>query len=234
MSSHGTTSTHSTKHLLTSWFDLKFRLIVQAILVGLFSGSVVVLYRYLIEHAFDSTMSFYPYLVKHLWLIPIWLVVLGGGGYITGLIVKKQPMISGSGIPQVKGFLQSRVDMVWWKAILGKIVGGILSIGAGLSLGREGPSIQIGASVGQGFSRLFRKAKIEENFLVTCGASAGLAAAFNAPIAGVIFALEELHGNFSTLVMVSALASSLVADFVSKEFLDSSLFLISAVLLPSL
>jgi H+/Cl- antiporter ClcA len=93
-----------------------------------------------------------------------------------------------------------------------------LSICAGLSLGREGPSVQIGAAAGQGFSRLFKRIKLEEKYLITCGASAGLAAAFNAPFAGVIFALEEIHKNFSPVVMTSALASSLTADFVSKEF----------------
>ena len=90
-------------------------------------------------------------------------------------------MIRGSGIPQIEGLLRKKFDMSWWKIILGKIIGGILALGSGLSLGREGPSIQIGASVGLGFSRIFKRIKIEESFLVSSGASAGLAAAFTAP-----------------------------------------------------
>jgi H+/Cl- antiporter ClcA len=108
--------------------------------------------------------------------------------------------------------------MTWWKVLLGKFVGGVISIGAGLSLGREGPSVQMGAAIGQGFSRIFKRLKVEENFLISSGASAGLSAAFNAPFAGVIFALEEIHKNFSPIIMTSALAASLTADFVSKEF----------------
>lgn len=108
--------------------------------------------------------------------------------------------------------------MNWWKVVLGKFIGGVLSIGAGLSLGREGPSVQLGAAIGQGISRLLKRVKIEENYLLTAGASAGLAAAFNAPLAGAIFALEEIHKNFSPLVLLSALSASLSADFVSKEF----------------
>lgn len=87
--------------------------------------------------------------------------------------------------------------MNWWKVIIEKFVGGVMCITAGLSLGREGPSVQLGAAVGQGFSRIFKRIKIEEKYLVTGGASAGLSAAFNAPLAGVIFALEEVHKSFS-------------------------------------
>lgn len=91
-----------------------------------------------------------------------------------------------------------------------------------MSLGREGPSVQIGATVGQGVSRLIGRLKIEEKFLVTSGASAGLAAAFNAPLAGVIFAMEELNKNFSPAILMSTVAASLSADFVTKLFYGST------------
>lgn len=211
-------SRNNTKSILSSWLDSKFRLITEGILVGLLAGMIVVGYRFVLEWTLSWTKDMYAYQREHIWLIPVWVVVLIAGGLATGFMVKKQPVISGSGIPQVKGILQNKLSMNWWKVIIGKFAGGTVSIGAGLSLGREGPSIQIGAAVGQGFAKVFRMDKVRRHFLMTCGASAGLAAAFNAPIAGVIFALEELHNNFSPLVMISALASSLVADFVSKEF----------------
>ncbi|MBY9077437.1 ClC family H(+)/Cl(-) exchange transporter [Paenibacillus sp. HN-1] len=218
----GKVETGSTGSVLSTWFDFKFKLLAGGLAVGLISGVGVVLYRYSLETALDAALNIYAYQRTHLWLIPLWFAVLIAGGWITGLLVKKQPMIAGSGIPQVKGVLKGKLAMNWWRVFLGKFIGGTLSIGAGLSLGREGPSIQIGASLAQGFSRLTGKMKTEENFLITCGASAGLAAAFNAPIAGVIFALEELHSSFSPFVMMSALAASLTADFVSKEFFGLS------------
>ena len=208
----------NSKNVLRSWFTFKLRLIGEGMAVGLAAGAVVVLYRFLLEKALYFSKSAYLFQLKHPWLIPIWVVLLVLGGLLTGWIVKKVPMVSGSGIPQIKGVLQHRLEMSWWRVILGKLLGGVLGIGAGLSLGREGPSIQLGAAVGQGYSRLFKKIKVEEGYLMTCGASAGLAAAFNAPISGVIFALEEIHKNFSPVVMISALASSLAADFVSKNF----------------
>lgn len=108
-------------------------------------------------------------------------------------------MASGSGIPQVKGVILGFFKMKWFRILWIKITAGALGIGAGLSLGREGPSIQIGAVAAQGLSRLMGRTRMEERYLITSGASAGLAAAFNAPLAGTMFALEELHRNFRAL-----------------------------------
>jgi H+/Cl- antiporter ClcA len=126
-------------------------------------------------------------------------------------------MSTGSGIPQVKGILAGLLRAASWVKVIGaKFVGGRLGIGAGLSLGREGPSVQLGAAMGQGVSRLLRRPGLEEKYLLTSGAGAGLAAAFNAPLAGVVFALEELHKNFSPVVLASTVAASVTADVVPR------------------
>ena len=103
--------------------------------------------------------------------------------------------------------------------MVAKFFGGILSLGFGLSLGREGPSVQLGANVGAGFAKIFKRINLEQKYLITAGASAGLAAAFNAPLAGVIFALEELHKSFSPLILTCAMGACIVADFVSGDIL---------------
>lgn len=208
----------NTNNTLINWHDFKLKIIIEGIIVGAIAGIIIVSYRYILEKALEFSKYMYSLQLKHHWLIPLWIVALIISGWIVGILVKKEPMVSGSGIPQVEGVLLKKLHMNWWKVILGKFVGGVLCIGAGLSLGREGPSIQMGAATGQGFSRIFKRIKLEEKYLITCGASAGLAAAFNAPFAGVIFALEEIHKNFSPIVMTSALAASLTADYVSKEF----------------
>ena len=127
------------------------------------------------------------------------------------------PMCSGSGIPQVKGELEGKIKTNWISVIIAKFVGGVMAIGAGLSLGREGPSIQLGAMVGKGFSRLSGRFHSEERLLMTCGAGAGLAAAFGAPLAGVVFALEELHKNFSTEILLSTMAAAITGDWVASS-----------------
>lgn len=125
-----------------------------------------------------------------------WFVVLLAAALLLWRLGVYEPNAGGSGIPQVKGVILGAIRMRWLRILWVKLVGGIVGIGLGLSLGREGPSIQIGAVTAQGLSRAFGRTRMEERYLITAGASAGLAAAFNAPLAGVMFALEELHRNF--------------------------------------
>lgn len=209
---------HNTYNTLFHWHSFRLKLILEGIGIGIITGLLIVLYRYTLSKGGILLTEIYKTIsIKPILVLP-WIVAIIIIGYIVGLMVKNQPMISGSGIPQVEGVLLREIDMTWWKVILGKFIGGVLSIGSGLSLGREGPSVQLGAAVGQGFSKVFKRVKIEEKYLITSGASAGLAAAFNAPLAAVMFALEEVHKNFSPLVLLSALSASLSAVFVASSF----------------
>lgn len=205
--------------ILINWRNFRLKLFAQGIVVGLFAGTLVVLFRFILEqsdlwlqHLYSVLRSGSP------WILLAWAIALVFIACLLGTIVQKQPLVSGSGIPQVKGVVSGHLEMNWVSTILWKFIGGILAIGAGLSLGREGPSIQLGAAAGQGVNRLFGGLKVEKRILITSGASAGLAAAFNAPLAGVIFALEELHKNFSPPVLMSAMAAALTADFISQHF----------------
>lgn len=209
----------STLMTLSRHMDFRLQLFLEGMGVGFITGIVVVFYRFMLDKADSFRNIVYGFLKSNSFVYTLfWLFVLFIIALILDFILKKEPFVSGSGIPQVKGILLSQLKMNWFKVIINKIVGGILAIGAGLSLGREGPSIQLGAAVGQGFSRFLGRLRMEENYLITSGASAGLAAAFNAPLAGVIFSLEEMHKSFSPLVLTSATAASLVADFISKHF----------------
>ncbi|MDF2881915.1 MAG: Voltage gated chloride channel family protein [Clostridiaceae bacterium] len=215
---HDESSENNIYNTLSQWHNLKLNLVLEGICIGALTGLIIVLYRLSIEKLGELTKRLYAIQKHNYWYIIVWIIALIILGYIVGTLVRKEPMISGSGIPQTEGVLLRHLDMNWLTVIISKFIGGIISLGAGLSLGREGPSIQIGAAVGQGFSRTFKRLKVEEKFLITSGASAGLASAFNAPLAGVIFSLEEIHKNFSPLILLSAMSSALTADFVSKEF----------------
>ncbi|MBY0756434.1 chloride channel protein [Clostridium sardiniense] len=199
--------------------NLKIRLIWESALIGLITGLVVVANRVLVEKLSPLLSNFYTYSKGHPLTILLVFVILGAMGFFVGCLVKSDPMISGSGIPQVEGILMKRLDANWLRVLVYKFVGGTMALVAGLSVGREGPSVQMGASVGQGFSKVCKRLNIEDKFLITSGASAGLAAAFNAPLSGVIFALEEVHKNFSPLVLLSAMSASIAADFMCKNFL---------------
>ncbi|PKM76111.1 MAG: ClC family H(+)/Cl(-) exchange transporter [Firmicutes bacterium HGW-Firmicutes-15] len=197
----------------------RIRLFFEGILIGLATGTVVVLFRYILQQATTWLERLYLFLGTHVfWWTLLWIMTLIAVALVLSKIVQLEPMISGSGIPQVKGAVLRQLNMKWLKVLVWKFVGGVLAIGSGMSLGREGPSIQLGAVVGQGINRLLGGFKVEERILITSGASAGLAAAFNAPLAGVVFSLEELHKNFSPPILLSAMTASLTADYVSRNF----------------
>ncbi|MEG0509090.1 MAG: ClC family H(+)/Cl(-) exchange transporter [Eubacterium sp.] len=207
---------NNTENLIIHRYNMKYLLAFEGILVGIVAGSIAVIYRLALNFSEQNMKFVLSYAEAHHWAIVAWFGALFIMALIVGRLVKWEPMISGSGIPQVEGELQGYFEASWIKVIIGKIIGGILCIIGGLSLGREGPSVQLGAMGGKGFSRIFKRLNIEERYLMTCGASAGLAAAFNAPLAGVMFALEEVHKNFSSTVLFSAMTASITADFVSK------------------
>lgn len=197
--------------------SFRYSLVMEGVLAGGLAGFVIVLFRLLLEHASNLLNTILAYGRAHLWFIPVWLVLLSAASFVVYRLLMWEPYISGSGIPQVEGEMIGRIDQKWWRVLLAKCVGGLLSIGCGLSLGREGPSIQLGAMVAKGFSRLTHRMKTEERLLLTCGASAGLSAAFNAPLAGILFSLEEVHKNFSSEVLLSTMAASVTADFISRN-----------------
>lgn len=197
--------------------SFRYSLILEGVATGALAGLVIVLFRLLLEEAETLRNAVLAFGRAHTWFIPVWLAILAAASFVVYLLLKWEPFISGSGIPQVEGEMTGRLDQTWWRVLLAKCAGGLLSIGCGLSLGREGPSIQLGAMVAKGFSRLTRRMKTEERLLLTCGASAGLSAAFNAPLAGVLFSLEEVHKNFSPEVLLSTMASSVMADFISRN-----------------
>ena len=202
--------------------NLKYRLIIEGVAVGLLAGLLVSAFRVALSKA-DEIRTLMLTAAEEKFIIYIWyilmLVFLTVG---VAFIVKREPLCSGSGIPQVKGELEGKIKTNWLSVILAKFIGGVMAIGAGLSLGREGPSIQLGAMVGKGFSRLSGRFREEEHLLMTCGGSAGLAAAFGAPLAGVVFALEELHKSFSTEIMLSAMAAAITGDWVGSTMFGLS------------
>ena len=92
---------------------------------------------------------------------------------------------------------------------------------AGLSLGREGPSVQLGASMGQMVSSRLAETERHKRILIASGASAGLSAAFNAPLSGVMFTLEEVFKYFSPLILLTCMTSAMVADMVARIMFGS-------------
>lgn len=209
---------HNIYNTLFCWHSFKIKLVLESIIVGALTGFAISLLRFLVDKSGEMISEAYKVIQSNYYLIPIWIIFLIMIGLLISFIVKKEPMISGGGIPQVEGVILRKLNMNWFRVFWTKFIGTILAIGSGLSLGIEGPSVQLGAAVGQGFARISKRLKTEEKYLITSGTSAGIAAAFNAPLAGTMFALEEIHKNISPIILIPALSAALSSDFVAGEF----------------
>ncbi len=194
------------------------KIIAISTLIGVVAGLVSVLYRVMLSYAEEFSFSVYSFVADNSKYIPLLFIGLAAMGYFVGLLIKHKPLISGSGIPQVKARMMGYLSGSWFGTLVAKFVGGCMAIVGGLSLGREGPSIQLGALVAEGISEKCTTDRTERRVYIASGASAGLAAAFNAPLAGVMFALEEIFRYFSPMVLLSTMVAAIVADFVSKLF----------------
>ncbi len=162
----------------------------------------------------------YLYAAHPTWGWVVLPVVTGGIGACIGwLTARSCPEAAGSGIPNVKGVLAHTETMSWKRLLPVKFIGGVSCIGSGFSLGREGPTVQMGAAVGQAVGGLLRVPAQARPHLIACGAGAGLSAAFNAPLAGFIFTIEELQREFSTLTYGTALIAAVVADIVMRSMM---------------
>ena len=196
----------------------KYRLIWEGIVIGVLSGLVTIFYRWLLgicENGRGKLLSFFG---KGIGWMVLWFLILVALAWVVSRLFQKEPMISGSGIPQIEGEFHEKFRQKPLRVLLLKMLGGSLSILGGLSLGREGPSIQLGGMGGLMVADRLHRDGEEKRFLLLCGASAGLSAAFNAPLAGVLFAVEEIYKTISPSLLFSVMVSSVCADFLSKIF----------------
>lgn len=188
-------------------------ILIESLLVGFLAGLVVVAYRFALTQL--SEMRNVLFAQKHPVTLSLILILLIGAGYVVNLLLKWAPYSGGSGIPQIHAELLGRIDYATCPTLISKFFGGALNAFAGLSLGREGPSIQLGGTIGKLLGQLLKLDRMDRASLMAAGASAGLSAAFNAPLAGMLFVLEEIYGTFSSSVLVPALLASLMANVVS-------------------
>jgi len=187
------------------------------LLAGALTGLVATLFRVLLEQAEQLRVV----LIGH-------AQAMGAAGF--GLVVvvpavmallaawlvrRFQPHATGSGIPHVEAVLHGKISPSGSGLAVVKFIGGLLAIGGGLVLGREGPSVQMGAAISFDIGRLFRRKWADCRVLLAAGAGAGLATAFNAPIAGAVFVLEELVQRFEHRIAIAALGAAASAVTVA-------------------
>ncbi|CUU26204.1 H(+)/Cl(-) exchange transporter ClcA (plasmid) [Duffyella gerundensis] len=145
--------------------------------------------------------------------------LLAMAGYF--LVRRFAPEASGSGIPEIEGALEDLRPVRWWRVIPVKFFGGMGTLGAGMVLGREGPTVQLGGNIGRMVLDILRmRGEEARHTLLATGAAAGLAAAFNAPLAGILFIIEEMRPQFRySLISIKAVFTGVImASIVFRLF----------------
>jgi CIC family chloride channel protein len=194
-----------------------------AVFIGMIGGFGAVGIQYLIhefqylfwggEFNLDTILN-----VSYLYRI---LIPTAGGIFVGFIIQYVAKEAKGHGVPEVMDAIIMRNGIIRPRVVLAKLIASAVYIASGGSVGREGPVIQIGAAVGSTIGQFFRVNAKRMRTFVACGAASGIAAAFNAPVAGALFAVEVILGDFAVPQFSAVVISSVIATVVSRTYLGN-------------
>lgn len=190
------------------------RLIVQTIVISFAAGLSAVLFLFLTNLVYARSYVVFAGGSNTHFAFASFLMITTSS-LLVGLLLKVfGTEAAGSGIPQVKSAFWTELGWIRFRPVIIKFFGGILSIGGGQSLGREGPSVYIGAGVASNLAGVMGIPKRERRGAAIIGASAGLAAAFNTPLAAITFAIEEVIGDLNSRFLGRVVLASVLGAFV--------------------
>ncbi|HZD76061.1 MAG TPA: chloride channel protein, partial [Acidobacteriaceae bacterium] len=191
--------------------------LVLSIFIGIISGLLVVSFRIAISWVQALTLGSAPQPgLLRLIFVPVII-----GAVVAALVQLFFPAARGSGVNQTKAALYIYNGYISFKTVIGKFITSALALGGGFSLGPEDPSLQIGAGVASVISRRLGMSRQRLRLFAPVGAAAGLAAAFNAPIAAILFVIEEVIGRWSAAVLGSVVLSAISSVVVARRFWGS-------------
>jgi CIC family chloride channel protein len=199
-------------------------LIILSVVVGVGGGVGAIIFRWLIGFFQTVFFDYGTYLFSQVtshpqYLIP--LIPLAGGLAVAPITYRLAKEARGHGVPEVMLAVALRGGIIRPLIALAKSIASSICIGSGGSAGREGPIVQIGSALGSTVGQMFKMSGDRVRILVGCGAAAGISATFNAPIAGVLFALEIILGDFSMYAFSPVIISSVVATVISRAALGN-------------
>jgi CIC family chloride channel protein len=201
-----------------------FILAVVSLLVGAVAGLAGAIFRIGLRHldVWRTALILKAHELGWGGIVVVVAVTTLAAGVAAWMVRTISPESTGSGIPYVERQLREGWIGNPIRIFLVKFFGGWLAIGSGLALGREGPTVQIGAVIGHLFGAAFRRNANDCRVLLAAGAGAGLATAFNAPIAGAVFVLEELVGAFDVPISIATLGTSAGAIAIARLLLGQA------------
>jgi len=195
------TTVHYVEDKINSWQTRSpFIILFLASLVGVATGLIGSLFQIGIAHIISWRMGIADSEFSNIYIkcLVIFLITAAMGAFSYYLVKKYAPESGGSGIPEVEGALLDLRPVRWKRVLPVKFFGGLTALGSGMVLGREGPTVQMGSSLGKMLADTTKiKNKESQHTLIATGAGAGITTAFNAPLGGILFVIEEMRGEFS-------------------------------------
>ncbi len=209
---------------MVTWFRSSEMLsgLFLAVIVGIFAGLGAVVFRWLISTFQSFFIDGGGRVLSFMGDYYIILIPVAGGLLVGPLVYYFAREAKGHGVPEVMEAVALRGGRIRPRVALVKIIASSLCIGSGGSVGREGPIVQIGSTVGSAIGQWLKLPEETVRVMVACGAAGGIAATFNAPIAGVLFALEIILGRVVTRRFGYVVISAVVADFLAQAFLGNT------------
>jgi chloride channel protein, CIC family len=201
------------------------RLAAASILAGVTIGLVGGAFRYLLVRAdqLRNALVYQAHAWPHFgWLAPVVFAAVAAA-LARVLVIRFSPFAAGSGVQHVEAVMTGEMKLSPPVIVPVKFFGGLLALGSGLALGREGPTVQMGASLGSLVSKSLVHGEEDQRVVNAAGAGAGLAVAFNAPIGGSVSVFEELTSSFTPWLMVATLAAASVAVWIMRAMLGNEL-----------
>lgn len=196
--------------------------------VGIVIGVIVGLFNLALKFFSGLSVDIYAFVKENPLFIPLLFAVLILFAMIMHLIHQKNPTARGGGMPQTIAMCKGEAKYKWYNVLWGTISCSFMSFACGLPVGAEGPSMFVGSAAADGAHKTMKLRPYTHKYLVSAGASAGLAATFNAPLAGIIFTIEKVHRKFSPLLLfvvgVAVIFSTITINLLSLLWGGQSLF----------
>jgi chloride channel protein, CIC family len=196
------------------------KLLLCSVITGVITGFVCSLFEIIPQWVNEFRLNYLHSLNAPYWVVLVVAFVISAtlGGIAVYYTRKYAPEAGGSGIPEIEGALINLRPVRFWRVLPVKFLGGMLALSSGMILGREGPSIQIGGNLGAWVSHTLHLDNNEFHILLAAGAASGLASAFNAPLAGILFVLEELRPQFRfNFASVQAVTVSVIISTITRD-----------------
>ena len=205
-------------------------MLVFPAVVGVLTGVLIFIFKVASSFVMHKSADIYAYVRENPAYLPLLMVGVCALGVLSALLLRSAKECRGGGIPTAVASIRGLIPMKWAQGIFALFTSALLTYIAGVPLGNEGPSVQMGAATGKGATGIFgKKNRAWERYNMTGGACAGCAIATGAPLSGIIFAMEEAHRRFSPTIFmvasVSVISGTMTSQLLSMAFgVDTTFF----------